>query len=247
MPRPKPFNRIEKILLTIPTWLFVSLAVVLIGGLTLWVHEDNNAPSTCKASKFFDQYTVSVCDGLSVLVQSAESIAILAAVILYFKEIPDRKAQKHYEAWQVIDNAAAGANERFSYARKQALEDLARDGVSLALIDLSGANLSGIQLNGAILSQANLEGVNLSVSNFKGTYFRRANLCEANLRRSEFTGADFYEANLSSAELEGANLCGIKNFTPEQIKSARNWETATYDPEVRKQLGLSPNLLHNEA
>ena len=27
--------------------------------------------------------------------------------MIYLKEAPDRKAQKHYEAWQVIDRAAA--------------------------------------------------------------------------------------------------------------------------------------------
>jgi hypothetical protein len=123
MKRKSPFNRIEKLLLCIPTWIFVGVFVLFIMFATIVLHEDSQAHSICNQSKFLSQYTKVFCSGSSVLLQSAESIAIIAGLIVYFKEVPDRKARKHYEAWQVIDNAAA-AKVPTSYARKQALEDL---------------------------------------------------------------------------------------------------------------------------
>ena len=100
-------------------------------------------------------------DAVQVIFSSTESIAIAAAVALYFKEIPDRKEQKHYEAWQVIDNAAA-AKVPTSYARRKAIEDLHRDGVSLRGIDIPNVDLQGINLSFANLVFTNLNGANLS-------------------------------------------------------------------------------------
>ncbi|MFM6219918.1 MAG: hypothetical protein ACKPDM_06040 [Dolichospermum sp.] len=37
-----------------------------------------------------------------------------------------------------------------------------------------------------------------------------------------------------------ADFMGAKNLTPEQVKSAKNWEKACYDPELRIKLGLPP-------
>jgi uncharacterized protein YjbI with pentapeptide repeats len=42
---------------------------------------------------------------------------------------------------------------------------------------------------------------------------------------------------LTDANLEGADLRGAI-FDIEQIKKAKNWDKAIYDPEVRKKLGL---------
>lgn len=74
----KPYNRVEKFLLQIPTWLFVSSTVVVLVGLILWVEE----------------YDIkSGGNPLKVVFENVEAIAIVAGVALYFKEIPDRKAQ----------------------------------------------------------------------------------------------------------------------------------------------------------
>jgi len=59
----------------------------------------------------------------------------------------------------------------------------------------------------------------------------------ANLVRANFEGA-----NLSGANLKGANLKGAENFTPIQVKQARNWEKANYDKGFRAKLGLPPEL-----
>jgi BTB/POZ domain-containing protein KCTD9 len=242
MTRKQPFNKLEQLLSSIPTWIFVSVAVGLIGYLSLWVHEDNNSKSKCNTSGFLFEYTELVCDGASVLLQSAESIAIVAAVILYFKEIPDRKAQKHYEAWQVIDNAAA-ASVSTSYARKQALEDLVRDGVSLKSLDVPGADLSDVNLSNADLREANLRNVDLSGANLSKADLSGAALGhEPNNPQLSSPGG----SKISAAQKARAILNAREKYANEeiqsiikQIQSARHWETALYDPKVREWLGLN--------
>jgi hypothetical protein len=162
-----------------------------------------------------------------VITHDIQSSGVIAALALYFTEIPDRRKRKHYEAWQVID-AAAAAKVFTSYARKQALEDLAKDGVSLARIDVSDADLSGADLSGANLVEANLSGADLS----------GANLVEANLSGADLSGANLSGADLGWANLSGADLREVRNVTLEQIQLVRNWQSAKYDPDFRQQLGL---------
>ncbi len=229
------FNEVEKFLLKIPTWKFTIVPIVFLIALSVWVEENLDFKSPQKVAK--------------VIFQNVDAIAIVAGVALYFKEIPDRKTRKHYEAWQVIDSAAS---TQASYARKQALEDLCSDGVSLSDINVSGTQLSRINLSGAELIEANLIGTNLEGANLIG-----ANLEGANLQGANLMGANLFGATLESCKLDGANLFGtdftgaafwidtstpIKDnpFVPRQIKSAENWETAKYDPEIRVLLGLDP-------
>lgn len=186
-----PFTRLELALKQVPTWLFVSAEVLLLSVLALWVEADVdlNSPQ----------------DVIRVLFENAESIAIVAAVILYFKEIPDRKTQKQYEAWQVIDNASA-AGVATSYARFKALEDLNSDGVSLSGIDIPNANLQGINLEQANLSKADLSGADLTGANLNGADLSNANLSGANLFYAVFSDALLIDANLSNTSLSSADL-----------------------------------------
>ncbi len=235
MKHKKPFNKVEKFFLKIPTWIFAIVPIGVVIALGLLVEENLDFKSPQKL--------------IRVIFQNVEAIAIVAGVALYFKEIPERKARKHYEAWQVIDSAASSPT---SYARKQALEDLCSDRVSLSDINVSGTQLSRINLNGAELIEANLSGANLEGANLIG-----ANLVMADLQGANLMGAKLIGATLESCKLNGANFFGtdftgaafwidtstpIKDnpFIPPQIKSARNWETATYDPEIRALLGLDP-------
>jgi uncharacterized protein YjbI with pentapeptide repeats len=209
----QPFNCVERWLLKIPTWLFVGLAALGIAGLAILFEEGVDWDTPLKWP--------------AVIFDAAESIAIVSAIILYFKETPDRKEQKHYEGWQVIDNAAA-ANVETSYARKKALEDLSRDGVSLRGIDVPRSDLEFANLSGADLRRADLEGVKLGDADLRRADLWRANLrfadlgfaklmdaqfedadlSAANLRNARFEGADLSGANLRHANLEFANLSG---------------------------------------
>lgn len=195
MKRKEAFNRVEKFVQHIPTWSFATGSVIILALLALWLEAD-----TIK----------SLQDAVRVLFEHAESIAIVAAVVFFFKEAPSRKAQKHYEAWQVIDHAAA-AKVSTSYARIQALQDLNEDGVSLRGIHLPGAHLQEINLQGAILtcadlSHADLVKANLADANLSHANLSHANLIDANLRGANLMDADLSYAILGIADLSYANL-----------------------------------------
>ncbi|MEI2582376.1 pentapeptide repeat-containing protein, partial [Scytonema sp. PRP1] len=126
-------------------------------------------------------------------------------------------------------------------------------------VNLTGARLTNINLIGAHLSGANLNSTNLSYADLSYADLSRANLSSANLNGANLNGANLRSADLSGANLSGAalgcytfftknftektictNLKGVKNLTSQQIKAAKNWEQACYDPELRQQLNLPP-------
>ncbi len=132
--------------------------------------------------------------------------------------------------------------------------------------DLSGANLSNAFLEEANtyprvanLRSADLRGADLRSANL------RANLRSADLRGADLRGAklgcikiyksiectDFKDANLIGAKLgcvrsfrekvvKCTDFTGAKNLTLEQVKKAKYWQLAIYDPEFRAKPGLPP-------
>ncbi|MBD2462100.1 pentapeptide repeat-containing protein [Oscillatoria sp. FACHB-1407] len=210
--------------------------------------------------------------GIQSFLEIIESVSILVAVFIYFKEGPERQKRSRYEAWKVID---AAHGRRNSYARIQALQDLNEEGISLRGLDAPKADLREINLRKAMLLNANLQKADLLEANLQKADLRAANLCRANLQRANLQKADLraanlVEANLLGADLEnvnlkaadlkdaklraanlkGANLLGAnlqgtdlriaEHLTPEQVKAARHWTEALYDPEFMNQLGLEP-------
>src|SRR5258706_10552686 len=146
------------------------------------------------------------------------TFSVLIAVIFYFSESGDRKKQKHYQAWQVINTAQGKGG---SGGRIEALEELNRDRVPLVGIDAAGAFLQGVRLRNGKLLRCNLEACDLRNSDFgssdmqfadlKSANFRGANLSNADLRNADLqdtdlNGADLRNANLSGASLQGADL-----------------------------------------
>jgi hypothetical protein len=98
------------------------------------------------------------------------------------------------------------------------------------LTDFEGSDLSGITLQpGSSLEGANLRSANLEGAVLAGVLFIDADLSAANL-----SGAD-----LNNANLKGANFTGAHHLTVAQVKAAREWQAAHYDPEFRDELGLS--------
>ncbi|MGB3508726.1 MAG: globin domain-containing protein [Microcoleaceae cyanobacterium] len=163
---------------------------------------------------------------------SADTISLLVAIILFVKETPDRRKEFHYQAWSTID-AAKGIKD--SQARFMAIQDLNADRVSmrtlqaqgayLANIDLKKSNLNEANLSEACLDNANLTQTNLSyanlsyaklsISNLSDTNLSfsnlsNANLSSANLSKSNLVCADLSNANMSGANLSGATLSGAK-------------------------------------
>lgn len=74
------------------------------------------------------------------------------------------------------------------------------------LADLSGANLTGVNMIGADLGRANLSGADLTGAYLTRANLRMANLSEANLERVDLSGGDLRMANLRMTNLSEAIL-----------------------------------------
>jgi hypothetical protein len=157
------------------------------------------------------------------LLELAGRVTVLVAVIFWFLEAGDRAKERHYRAWDLI-NAARGSTG--DGGRRDALQDLKNDHVSLAAAPLEKAWLPRVDLKGAHLAFANLQGASLVFANLQDAYLRGANLQGASLTfanlqgawlgwanmkdadAANLQGADLRAANLQSAELRGADLQG---------------------------------------
>ena len=119
-------------------------------------------------------------------------------------------------------------------ALKPSVEALARDGVAMKEIDLSGADLRGADLaganlkradlSGAVFIEADLSGADLRGADLGGAVFNRADLtdadlCEANLAGADLVGAVFDDAYMESANLDGAELL-VASFANAQLAGA---------------------------
>ncbi len=100
------------------------------------------------------------------------------------------------------------------------------------MVDLSGADLSGMNLIGADLRKVNLSGADLS-----NAYLRKAQLSEADMRGVNLTDADLSQAymwqtNLSGAKMQGTLFEGIE-ASPEVFEALKQ---STANPEHLKIL-----------
>ena len=124
-----------------------------------------------------------------------------------------RKAA-NYQAWQVINTAQGKGG---SGGRVDALQDLVRNGVSLAGVRLDDAWLEGIRLDGATLQRASLrnamlQGASLRGANLQGADLSGADLTGSDLRGAVLKGARVAKATLATAEMEGADLDGLRDW-----------------------------------
>ena len=131
------------------------------------------------------------------------SFSVLIAVVFYFAESGDRKKQKHYQAWQVINTAQGKGG---SGGRIEALQELNMDGIPLVGVDAAGAFLQGVRLRGANLLRCDLAGSDLRMSDFSGSNLEYAEFKSANLRQSNLRNANLRNANLEDADLVGTDL-----------------------------------------
>ena len=140
-------------------------------------------------------------------------LSVLFGVISYWSEAGDRKKQKHYQAWQVINTAQGKGG---SGGRIEAMQELNMDKVPLVGVDVSGAFLQGVILHHANLLRANFEAADLRDSILEAsdleyatlhyTNFRHANLHNVNFASATMESADLLGANLDNADLSDANL-----------------------------------------
>jgi Pentapeptide repeats (8 copies) len=144
------------------------------------------------------------------------SFSVLIGVIFYFSESGDRRKQKHYQAWQVINTAQGKGG---SGGRIEALQELNMDRVPLVGVDAAGAFLQGVRLHGANLLRCTLDGADLRMSDFSGSNLEYASLRSANLRQANLSNTNFMDADLEDADLVGADLGGA-NLTGTNLANA---------------------------
>ena len=117
-------------------------------------------------------------------------------------------ADPHYV--ELIRKGPAEWN-RWRLDNKAVRPDLTGADFSVAVTDLSGANLRGADLRAAKLHGANLIGADISDAglwraNLTGTHLNRATLIKADLSSTTLIQADLGRADLSAADLAGADL-----------------------------------------
>ncbi len=116
-----------------------------------------------------------------------------------YAELPDNKIKQLETTLSKYDDAGElkGLLVRFLYDS----DLLTRDE---QIVDLSGSNITRVNLNYAPLPDINLKGAWLTWGTFLNADLRRADLS-----RTDLKGADFQGANLTNANLEKADLRGI--------------------------------------
>ena len=142
--------------------------------------------------------------------------SVLIAVIFYFHESGDRRKQKHYQAWQVINTAQGKGG---SGGRIEALQELNHDRVPLVGVDAAGAFLQGVRLHDAKLLRCNLEAADLRNADLSASDLEFAELKSANFREADLHDADLQNADLQDTDLAGANLRNA-NLTEANLSNA---------------------------
>ncbi|HUA62571.1 MAG TPA: pentapeptide repeat-containing protein [Verrucomicrobiae bacterium] len=164
------------------------------------------------------------------------ALSVLFGVLFYVSEAGERRQQRHYQAWQVINTAQGKGG---SGGRIEALQELNADRVPLIGVDVSGAFLQGLKLARASLARADFHVIDardsvledcdltyadLHMANFRHGRLDRSNLEEANLEGAYLIGASLVGARLKGADLKGANLthCDLNGLVWEGIQSVES-------------------------
>ncbi len=86
--------------------------------------------------------------------------------------------------------------------------DLSR--ANLSEVNLEFTDLSDARLTAAVMSSADLSGANLTDADLSEANMVTANLSDATLRWSNLSGADLFRADLRRADMSGATLTGAR-------------------------------------
>jgi uncharacterized protein YjbI with pentapeptide repeats len=165
------------------------------------------------------------------VLEYAGSFSVLFAVVLYFTEAGERRQQKHYQAWKVINTAQGKGG---SGGRLDALQQLNEDHVALVGVDVAGAFLQNISLERAELRRATFRAADIRNAHLRGAVLANADLSSANLRNSDLREVDLSDASLTdsdltSADLRGANLHGAAldkaDLRGADLSGVTEWQT----------------------
>ena len=158
-----------------------------------------------------------------------------------------RKLVSSVQKFDFIDLRIANPN-----AEMADLSGADLSGIDLRYVDLSGANLryanlryanlSGANLSDANLRYADLRYANLSDANLRYASLKYANLSDANLNCTLLDGANLSDANLSRALLFFVNLRDVLNLEPLQLKAKPSPFLCNVTlPSYSQQPNINPN------
>ena len=142
------------------------------------------------------------------------AISLVIAFIAIAKDFEDRRIERIFRAWQVVEqfeSRAANQTAGSGPLLRPALELLNRgdeplEGISIPNATLVSATLRGANLENADLSGADLSGATLIAADLRGATLRGADLTSADLRDADLTLAILENADLTLADLRGADL-----------------------------------------
>lgn len=178
----------------------------------------------------------------AIITSSITAVSLLITILVlgmyYLSFSESQKAERIQKAWKTIE---ATQNQRVEAGRIDALEFLNKNRKPLSGIAVGFTFLNGIDLDNAQLKNANFSGSDLSNASLRSAELQQAHLWMTNLKNADLSGANLNGANLSDANLSGANLydadlTATKGLTINQIKSAKNWENAIFDENIKRQL-----------
>ncbi|WNZ24626.1 AAA family ATPase [Leptolyngbya sp. NK1-12] len=173
------------------------------------------------------------------------SLLLIPIMIVYAAVVPQLRQQKYIRAWETVKAKDAGTREALEILTEGCQEKEIILGTVLFgdCADLSSTDLSGTDLFDADLSYVNFDSTDLSRADLKFADLSGAYLLGADLKFADLLGADLYGTTLSGATLscliqQCTDFRGAEGLTPEQVKSAKNWEQAVYDSAFCQQVGL---------
>ncbi|HET6246175.1 MAG TPA: pentapeptide repeat-containing protein [Tepidisphaeraceae bacterium] len=151
----------------------------------------------------------------------AETFSVLIALIVWVAEAKERRQQKHYQAWQVINTAQGKGG---SGGRVDALEQLNDDHVPLVGVDVAEAFLQDVHLEKArlrrsIFRAADMRNAHLGKAEAADAIFTSANLRGADLRNADLSGSTLVDSDLTDADMGAANVHGV-NFDRADLRGA---------------------------
>ena len=103
---------------------------------------------------------------------------------------------------------------------RQTVIDALWDKVDLSGASLSGLNLDGINFRNAILREADLSGSSICGNQFEGADFSGAYMEEADFGASNIRDANFSGAYMERADFAMSNICGV-SFARAKLRGAK--------------------------
>ncbi len=142
----------------------------------------------------------------------SEKIALLEEFALAEPDVVKRlyesqeKSDQAYRQFGHYFPAAAKTEEKERRQKRELVIDGLANGASFCGVDLTGADLSRLDLRGCDFSNAFLEGVDLSDSDLSQANLAGCALMRSTLHRTVFASADMLEANLGQVECREARF-----------------------------------------